>query len=104
MKFAFSVLACVLSGYSGFLPHSKDIRVRFIEDNKLPIGGVNVSEFGSLSLCIYWQKGEPAIAPFIKIFDLLRNAAMVSPFTEASRLCGIAVHAIHVTAYNGDLM
>merc|ERR1712237_17615 len=46
------VSAWVLSGFSGFLPQSKDtlIGVRLIGDSKLPVG-VNVLVDGCLSLC-----------------------------------------------------
>merc|ERR1712035_232177 len=44
------VSAWVLSGFSGFLPQSKDMHVRLIGDSKLPVG-VNVSVSGCLSMC-----------------------------------------------------
>ncbi len=41
----------VFSGYSGFLPQSKDMQVRLIGDSKLPVG-VIVSMSGlSVSIC-----------------------------------------------------
>merc|ERR1712035_100792 len=45
------VSAWVLSGYSGFLPQSKDMHDRLIGVSKLPVG-VNVSEWLSVSM---WQ-------------------------------------------------
>ncbi len=45
------VSAWVLSGYSSFLPQSKDMQFRLIGDSKLPVG-VNVSVNGCLSLYV----------------------------------------------------
>merc|ERR1712035_185044 len=45
------VPAWVLSGYSGFLPQSKDMHVRLIGDSKLSVG-VNVRVNGCSSLCV----------------------------------------------------
>ena len=44
------VSAWVLSGFSGFLPQSKNMHVRSIGDSKLSLG-VNVSVNGCVSLC-----------------------------------------------------
>merc|ERR1712035_59525 len=64
------VSAWVLSGYSGFLPQSKDMQVgdRLIGDSKLTVG-VNVSMNGCLSLRVspatVWRpvQGVPCLSP-----------------------------------------
>ena len=52
VEFACSPCVCVgsLSGFSGFLPQSKNMHVRSIGDSKLSLG-VNVSVNGCVSLC-----------------------------------------------------
>ena len=45
------VSAWVLSGFSSFLPQSKDMHDRLIGNPKLPVG-VNVNMTGCLSLCV----------------------------------------------------
>jgi len=54
VEFAGSHRVCVvLPGYSGFLPPSKNMRVRLIGDPKLSLGvSVNVQPLGSTSQCI----------------------------------------------------
>merc|ERR1712035_272647 len=62
------VPAWVLSGYSGFLPQSKDMHVRLIGNSKLSVG-VNVRLNGCSSLCvgpaINWRlvQGVPRLRP-----------------------------------------
>ena len=64
------VYAWVLSGYSGFLPPSKNIHVKLIGDSKLSLG-VSVSVCGCLShlsLCgpvMDWRsvQGVPSLSP-----------------------------------------
>jgi len=60
-------LSHVLSGYSGFLPPSKNMRVRLIGDSKLSVG-VSVSVHECLSLCgpvIDWRpvQSVPHLSP-----------------------------------------
>ena len=61
------VYAWVLSGYSGFLPPSKNMHVRLIGDSKLTLG-VSVCMCGCLSLCVPvmdWRpvQGVPRLSP-----------------------------------------
>ncbi len=52
MEFACSLMSVLVpSGYSGFVPQSKDMQVGLIGDCKLPVG-MNVSVNGCLSLYV----------------------------------------------------
>uniref|UniRef100_A0A3Q2Z897 Troponin I type 2a (skeletal, fast), tandem duplicate 2 n=1 Tax=Hippocampus comes TaxID=109280 RepID=A0A3Q2Z897_HIPCM len=66
-SYLFLVLAWVFSGYSSFLPHSKNMRGKLIEHSKLSLG-VSVSADGCSSLCALRSAGDrfrvsPAYCP-----------------------------------------
>ena len=62
------VLAWVSSGYSGFLPQSKDMHVRLIGDSKLPVGVIE-SVRGCLCMCgpaMDWRPVQGVPLPFAR--------------------------------------